>query len=239
MFPIRFNSPEKWLRGLPVGRTVSNENWVSIPPRSGSGDYTGVGCIIVHGRFQFPREVAQGTTAGGSSEFRTASFNSPEKWLRGIRPLAIPCASVGSFNSPEKWLRGILHGCPVGNPLGVSIPPRSGSGEYAQVWQMLEAVAVSIPPRSGSGEYEEAREIITGFRVSIPPRSGSGDYMGWKVQELTERFQFPREVAQGTTYKGRTDDKSPWFQFPREVAQGTTAGSILSTPGPSFNSPEK
>ena len=107
MFPIRFNSPEKWLRGLPVGRTVSNENWVSIPPRSGSGDYTGVGCIIVHGRFQYPLEVALGNTAGGSSEFRTASFNSPEKWLWGLQnPFCVDRLDV-SFNSPEKWLWGI------------------------------------------------------------------------------------------------------------------------------------
>ena len=80
--------------------------------------------------FQFPREVAQGTTNKLHAQSLTFSFNTPEKWLRGLLLDVVDNKRTGSFNSPEKWLRGLLAAKNRGTLVFVSIPPRSGSGDY-------------------------------------------------------------------------------------------------------------
>ena len=115
------------------------------------------------------------------------SFNSPEKWLRGLHDITKLTLNHESFNSPEKWLRGL----PTVQPY-------------------CARETVSIPPRSGSGDYEIRRCYQYIDRVSIPPRSGSGDYFRQSFRIASREFQFPREVAQGTTVK-LSSKKTPFL----------------------------
>ena len=178
--------------------------------------------VKVRDEFQFPREVAQGTTSQPGRGHGSGSFNSPEKWLRGLLPHPSENGSVYSFNSPEKWLRGLpyrrLGGVrrvfqfPREVAQGTTSSWRSNSPgrkfqfprEVAQgtTWRRAHRntpKGFNSPEKWLRGLLTYFKRFKTSFEVSIPPRSGSGDYSASESIVKSVEFQFPREVAQGTT----------------------------------------
>ena len=106
---VSFNSPEKWLRGIRGVRTVRHGMSVSIPPRSGSGEYRKRAIKLWVEKFQSPREVAQGNTwLAGEESALNGSI--PPRSGSGEYVLPQSCIASVSFNTPEKWLRGIRSG---------------------------------------------------------------------------------------------------------------------------------
>ena len=153
-FWIRFNSPEKMLRGQHQRLTVLPHLSVSIPPRRCSGD-NGQGPEVEFATlFQFPREDAQGTTARIHSCVHRVSFNSPEKMLRGQRAPLVHHPEPRGFNSPEKMLRGQLPSSPEQGPNArFNSPEKMLRGQLSGMPQH-PARMVSIPPRRCSGDNQ-------------------------------------------------------------------------------------
>ncbi len=141
------------------------------------------------------------------------------------------------FQFPREVAQGTTRSRVDGVCVVVSIPPRSGSGDYVCTGTKELHPEVSIPPRSGSGDYLDVEGRFDLQVVSIPPRSGSGDYDTEGLVELEVLFQFPREVAQGTTSRS-LDRKSPdgfnspekWLRGLRRMISGWTVYLVSIPP---------
>ena len=200
-FWIRFNSPEKMLRGQHQRLTVLPHLSVSIPPRRCSGDNRKSHVSPQRGAVSIPPRRCSGDNSKLYWDMRRSQVSIPPRRCSGDNNNKSQNRRGGkSFNSPEKMLRGQLipdlsafdnmFQFPREDAQGTTsmAPSTWNRGSFNSPEKMLRGqqrsdrgrhrLGVSIPPRRCSGDNHYSALILRTTRVSIPPRRCSGDNAG-------------------------------------------------------------